>query len=84
MWNKIGSIPEDGTEVIVQAVWGSEPDDAKVIFEGGASYKEFYTEGVIDPITAYHIKGGSSMRWVKSDTGKCVPGRIVRWKHKSA
>lgn len=81
-WHPRSTIPEDGTEVLVQSVGGGEPDDSKVIFEGKASYKEFRMRGFIDPLSGTVAYPDSAhMSWVKSATGKCVAGRIVRWRY---
>lgn len=80
VWKSRDTIPENGMEVVVQSVAGDKPDDSDVIFEGKASYRIFTTKQEVHPLTGNAFGGVSGLRWVRSDIGKCVPGRIVRWK----
>lgn len=84
-WEPRETAPKDGTEIHVQAAWGKEPVDGKISYDGMATYKEFTRPGFDDPLTGKEeFQEERGLRWVRSDSGKVVPGRIVRWKHKSA
>ena len=79
-WKTRETLPKDGRTIYVQSVYGTEPDDGKIFFEGEARFGDFTTKEVRDPITNEVLSKKNTMkRWIDCSTGKCVAGRIVRW-----
>lgn len=78
----IDTAPKDGTVVHVKAVWGLEPDDGKISYEGNASWRGEDKEALHDPITGDEFAAARTIvGWMRADSPYRVPGRIVGWRH---
>ncbi len=82
-WRSMETAPKDGSRVRLRAVWGTQPDDGKVSFEGLAEWRTERRPGLgLDPL-GRGIDGlegpYESTGWMRADNPYRVPGRVVAW-----
>lgn len=72
--------PQDGTTIFLRAVWGAEPDDGEISFEGEAQWRTEQRPALTDdPLGRPDIPAHESTGWMRSDSQYRVPGRPVGW-----